>query len=231
MVDGMTATGGGDMPVSDQIRLAIGSQKMLALQRAIYQTRLATVETRTSLCRHHGLEVNTDDVVADAGHATVVIRALDSEVLKPEAGYERYRDGDPDGRVVSGLTLIRNHEAHPQTVLAYDTSAVISLLLGDPPKAHYQIFPVWNRHDALPPEIRDNPKTAKGRHAHYASDVGGRPVLDTLLDALRFFVRCDPRLAARDGSGELRYFPLPPLIYQGSERLHPMEASTSVPPP
>jgi len=73
----------------------------------------------------------------------------------------------------------------------------------------------------LPNEIRTKSKTSNARHRNYKTVVGRRLVLDTLLDALKFFMDCDPALAYREPDGELAGFPLPTYIFQGYERLDP----------
>jgi hypothetical protein len=56
----------------------------------------------------------------------------------------------------------------------------------------------------------------------YRSHLAGRLVTETMLDALAFFLRCDPSLARRTSEGELEHFPLPELIqHDPYERRHP----------
>jgi hypothetical protein len=83
---------------------------------------------------------------------------------------------------------------------------------------------MWLPYAGLANETRAKSRTSSVHHRNYEMAVGGRLVLDTLLDALKFFMDCDPALAYREPDGELAGFPLPTHIFQGYERLHPHSA-------
>ncbi|MFI6218745.1 hypothetical protein ACIBCD_42615 [Nocardia brasiliensis] len=76
-------------------------------------------------------------------------------------------------------------------------------------KAGWRIVPQWQPYADLPPEFRNNPRIMPAVRFRYQVSVAGRLVVETLMDALRFFDRCDPFLTRRDRDGEIEDFPCP----------------------
>jgi hypothetical protein len=71
-------------------------------------------------------------------------------------------------------------------------------------------------------KVRNGIVDKPGYQRAYDEGAAGRPILDTLLDAFKFFDNCDPRLAERDSAGQLVGFPLVPLpLANRYRRLHP----------
>jgi hypothetical protein len=148
--------------------------------------------------------------------------------------YEFYAYQDSTGQVVSGLKLIRNGEMHADCVVLPDVQRVLGVSFDDGTRG-FRVFPVWAEYGALPAEVREarrppSPKTPgtagslrtnQMHHDHYKARVGGEQVIETFLDALKFFVNCDPRIARLDKDAELVHFPLEPIVERDYERRHP----------
>ncbi len=140
---------------------------------------LATTQTDTLLIRS-GLQAEAEIAAISTTAALVEIRVLDLEIFgreyprtekdKPETSpYEQNQAAVHPGRVVSGLTLIRNTEVHGTVVVNPDVDRVISLGLG----GGYRVFPRWKPYGELPEAVQNNCRTAKRSHQAYKSDVGG----------------------------------------------------------
>ncbi|WP_126903695.1 hypothetical protein [Streptomyces sp. WAC 01325] len=71
--------------------------------------------------------------------------------------------------------------------------------------------------DGLPTVVHDNRRspgsnngTREASHDAYRNAASGHLVIETILDAFVFFLRCDPGLARRaPGTDDLAHFPLP----------------------
>jgi hypothetical protein len=124
---------------------------------------------------------------------------------------------DPAGRVVRGLVLPRNADVHDEALITMDSPR---LMRGEG-RGGWRVFPRWPTYDNLPVDIRTGSGTARGAHHRYRDSVGGRLVIETLLDAVRFFDRCDPSLVRRTTTGELDGFPLRAFIEHDYEQRHP----------
>lgn len=202
---------------------------MHALQRQVLATWLATTETDTTLCRDHGLEVDAEAVAIESAFAVTAVRVLDLECFQKggTAGYKAHRDDADDGQVVSAMNLIRNAEIHLPVILDPDVHRTVGVPMADGSQ-RFRVFPKWVPYIRLPQEIRDSVRTkdkpnatrAKA-HQHYETALEGRFVVETLLDAVRFFHACDPTIVRHDDAGELDFFPLPEIAQHDYERRHP----------
>ncbi|WP_328837700.1 hypothetical protein [Streptomyces europaeiscabiei] len=218
----MAQTPTGLFPVTDPDRQAKGRQKMHGLALYIAHVWEAAASTNTTLCRDHGLEVDSERVALEIAPALAAIRTLDAEVVKGSQSRtvgQRYQDlqkTDLQGQVVRGLVLARNADIHLPATLDLHVDRVVGE--GD----GYRVMPSWQLYDALPQVVRDNDKTASSCHDAYRDAVGGHLVIETLLDAFAFFLRCDPTLARRvPGTSDLAYFPLRVYTVHDYERRHP----------
>lgn len=209
----------GLFPIIDPDRLRAGRRKMHALQRQIHRVWMATTQTETSL---HSVDAET--VSIDLASALVTIRTLDLEVFSgefpgPRRGipgpYEEHHNGCREGRIVRGFTLIRNAEAHVRDVIDVDVIRMINV------DTRWRVFPAWKQYADLPNGVTNAPGTAPTAKRAYREVVGGELVIETLLDALKFFLACDLKLARRAHTGELEYFPLPEFVQHDYERRHP----------
>ncbi|MFM9540049.1 hypothetical protein [Streptomyces turgidiscabies] len=210
-------------PVADPGRHAKGRLKMRTLALGISRIWEASATTSTTLCRDHGMEVDTERIEMEIGPALVTIRTLDLEVIQRSQGpdknsegwrrYETARNADDQGRAVQGLTLLRNADTHAAAVVDVSPDQVFGGTTG------FRVFPVWKLYDELPEAVRGS----HGNKRAYQEAVGGRLVIETLLDAFAFLNRCDPTLASRDlKTGELEFFPLKHYASPvGYERRHP----------
>ena len=214
-------------PIRDSARAAKGRRWLRALQRQVSDVWEATTETDTGLCRTHGMETESEVVAISAAFAATAVRVIDLEVLCAEysGDYGVTRDGDSDGRVVTGLHLVRNAEIHLPVILDPEIGQVLSLVEGT--RSLYRVIPAWRRYSDLPREVQENRKghskqaTRDAAHTAYKDRLEGRLVIETLLDAIRWFLRCDPSLASRGADGELEFFPLRELFQHRYERRHP----------
>ncbi|MFJ1742481.1 hypothetical protein ACIOG4_27880 [Streptomyces microflavus] len=219
----------GLFPVADADLQAKGRQKMHGLALYIAHVWEASASTDTTLCRHHGIEVDSERIALEIAPALAAIRTLDLEVIRAgldPAGVQRYLDrqkSDPQGQVVLGLVLARNADIHLPATLDVQVDRIVGEDGG------FRVIPAWEPYDRLPPVVRENRRgpgrrngTSGQSHDAYRDAVGGHLVIETLLDALAFFLRCDPALARRvAGTDELAYFPLPPYTVHDYERRHP----------
>jgi hypothetical protein len=212
----------GLFPVTDPARHAKGRQKMHGL--ALYTTHVweAAAATQTSLCRIHGMEVDTERVALEIAPALAAIRTLDLEVVKNSqtpADQTRYTDtlaSQLEGQVVRGLLLLRNADIHLPATVDVQADRVVGEGTG------FRVMPIWKSYHELPSAIRTSTGTAASAHSAYRAAVAGRLVIETLLDAFAFFRRCDPSLPRLvTGTQDLEYFPLRPYATHDYERRHP----------
>jgi hypothetical protein len=195
---------------------------MRAMQRQVANVWLATIETDTSLSQCHGVIAEAEVVSISTAFAVAAARVLDLVVLQEEHGdaYLEAKRTERLGRVVDGLVLIRNAELHLPAILDPDSDRVLSFY--DPEMGQiFRVIPKWRPYAELPTEIQNNDKTSQRCHDAYQAAVEGESVIETLLDALAWFLACDPSLGRRDASGELEHFPLPELWQHDYERRHP----------
>ena len=109
-------------PIADAQRLDKGRRWMRAFQVQVAAVWQATVETDTTLVPGGGVETEAETVAIAVAHASIASRVLDHHVFNDEytrsgktycsSQYERFRDSDDEGRVLTGLALIRNSEIH-----------------------------------------------------------------------------------------------------------------------
>ena len=207
-----------------------GRRWMLALQRQVEATWVATLDNDSVLCRDHGPELDVEPLGVELSFALVAVRVLDLEVFDRSCGtnYRDHRQGCPEGRVVDGLTLMRNSEVHVPVVVDPGISRALSVPImreGEvwPFRGQFRIFPSWLEFDELPSAVQETTKTAERCKTSYQEFVGGRLILDSLLDAVKFFHECDPTIAAVDERGELLHFPLPAVLSVSGDRRHPLD--------
>lgn len=188
-----------DLP-SEQIGKAM--VYMRALRRQILSYWYATIE-------------DAEAAVLEAGLASIAVNILDEAIFEFAHGekYKQFRLNDRLGQVVTGLELIRNCETHSpvhyEGLLVERTRLSVPLATGG---AGMRSIYAWAEFDSLPKAYvelnstaTDNQKRARGEAQHgYRQAIGGRVVTETLLDAVSFFERLDPRLAMDDGP-ELRH--------------------------
>jgi hypothetical protein len=141
----------------------------------------------------------------EAALATVAVNVVDEAVFEASHHY-RYRDHrrvHPQGRVVMGLELIRNCEIHATELADLTTTAIV----GVPDLGFRQVLS-WPDLDSLPVDYRqqqDGEPRARGEARDaYRKWVAGRPVIETLLDAIAYFELLDSRLRPAD-TIDLRY--------------------------
>jgi hypothetical protein len=204
---------------------------MLALQRQVEATWVATFENDSVLCREHGPELDIEPVGVELAFALVAIRVLDLEVFVRCHGsiYEAHRGGCSEGRLIDGMTLMRNAELHLPDVVDPGVERVLNVPLLRPGQAwpfrsEFRLFPSWRQLYELPKDVRETTKTAGHCIASYGDYVAGKLIIDSLLDAVRFFYDCDPSLAAVGDDGELLHFPLPAVLSVDGDRHHPLES-------
>ena len=131
----------------------------------------------------------------EAALATVAANVIDETVFENahEDSYRVRRRSHPQGRVVMGLELIRNCEVHAVDAIEPTVTAVF----GVPGLGYRQVY-AWPSFEALPLEYRqqqDGEPRARGEARDaYRKWVAGRPVSETLLDAIAFFESLDKRL-------------------------------------
>lgn len=215
-------------------KLERGRRLMRALQHQVRHCYEATALTESD---PRSSDPGTEIVAIRVVGGLVLIQAL-SELF--EKAYPRVIQHDPysspfvthlesdtEGQVVSGLKLIRNAEVHdPTALLEFDTARMTTAFFDNGTQG-FQCFPIWPAYGDLPQSVQDSaPRTAQRHHDNYENTVGERHVVDTLLDALKFFLDCDSRLARLARGGEpselpLEAFPLPVGSAHGYERPHP----------
>ncbi|GAA3838872.1 hypothetical protein GCM10022403_084050 [Streptomyces coacervatus] len=225
----MPQTPTGLFPVTDPGLRDKGRQKMHGL--ALYITHIweATASTDTTLVRGVGLDVDVERIALEIAPALSAVRTLDLEVIRasqsPAEGgrYLALQDTDPQGQVVLGLVLARNADTHLPATLDLHVDRVVEM------NGEWRVLPSWQPYDRLPAVVQASTGTRPANHTAYRAAVGGHLVIETLLDAFAFFLRCDPALALRlPGTGELAYFPLLPYATHDYERRHPDQPNRSV---
>jgi hypothetical protein len=210
------------LAVQDEVLAAKAARWMRTLHRQIRAVWGAQTE-------------DPEAVAIEATLAVLAVRVLDREVFGAAHGatYERLRSTSDAGRVIDGMTLVRNAELHLPVVLSPDSSTVVGAEVGPDLPAHNYVFcnVTWQAYDDLPAALRASTRTSPRCHSGYREALAGSPVTETLLVALSMFRELDPTLSPQDPAGKLDGFPLEPA--RGSEsryhRLHPDEpALTSV---
>lgn len=216
-----------------------------ALQRQIRDTWWSAVETDTHVAPGGAVHHETEAVMVEAALSVASIQVLYELFLgayprqvpndMTSSDFERHCHADAEGQVVSGLKLIRNGEMHADSIVIPDVKRVVGVMFDDGTQG-YRIFPHWATYHNLPSEVREaryRPpknappgtlgalKTNQVHHDHYDRFIGGQPVVDTLLDTLSFFSRCDPRIVRMNSDGDPSYFPLDPISERDYERRHP----------
>ena len=221
----------GHFPVAPE-RVDKGRRWMLALQRQVRASWLATLENDTTLCREHGLEVDLEPLGVEVAFALVAVRVLDLVVFDGgnDRAYQAHRATCPHGGAVDGMTLLRNAEIHLPEVIDPEIARAVSvpILREDerwPFNGRFRIFPTWRPLVDLPETVQRSPQTAERCKVSYQTHLAGALVLDGLLDAVRFFYECDPSLAMTDDKGELLHFPFPPVLVDGDRR-HPLSTAS-----
>ncbi len=131
---------------------------MRALQAQVAAVWQATVETDTRLIPGGLVETEAETVAIAVAYACIATRVLDRHVFNdeyPRSGktyrsskYERFRDSDDQGRVLSGLALIRNSEIHLPILIDPDVDRVLGIPGTNP--TVFRVFPRW-RLRAAPP--------------------------------------------------------------------------------
>lgn len=167
---------------------------MRALRRAALAYWYATIEDKQAS-------------LIEATNACLAVNVLDESVFEVELGdaYRKHRADSPGGRVVTGLELVRNCETH--SPVSFDDLVVTKREYGVPLNNGGQVMrSVWHWADyaSLPSEYVDltgdapeKQKRARKEAQHgYRSGIQGRSVVETLLDAEKFFSEIEPRLIA-----------------------------------
>lgn len=155
---------------------------------ALYVTHVweAAASTDTTLCRAHGMEVDSERIAMEIAPALAAIRTLDLEVFRgslssaDEQRYLNLQKIDPQGRVVLGLVMARNADIHLPATLDLHVHRVVGE--GD----GFRVMPCWHPYDELPDVVRANiwtPNNRKGTnknsHDAYRDVVGGQVVIET----------------------------------------------------
>jgi hypothetical protein len=169
---------------------------MRALRRAVIAFWYATIE-------------DSQAALIEAVQACFVVNILDEAVFEHalDEPYRQLRAKDRLGKVVTGLELIRNCEAHAH--VGFGGLLVERRVLGVPANdgTLYRLVPAWAEYSDLPSTYVEpdqsatpNQKRARGEAQHgYRTAVAGRAVVETLLDAIAFFQMIDARLVVKDG--------------------------------
>jgi hypothetical protein len=148
---------------------------------------------------------DADAAAIEAALATVVLNVIDETVFEKCHGntYQEHRRAHPQGRVVMGLELIRNCEVHA-VELAQPT---VAAMFGVPELGCRQVY-TWAEFESLPVEYRqqqDGEPRARGEARDaYHKWIAGRPIIETLLDAIAFFESLDEALRPAEAL-DLRY--------------------------
>ncbi|MFD4461073.1 hypothetical protein [Nocardia sp. NPDC058480] len=171
---------------------AKGRRYMREVRRAIEAYWYATMEDPEAAA----LEVRR---VASA------VNVLDEAVFCNQHGdaYRSHRASTPLGRVVMGLELIRNCEEHSPVL--FDGLLVPGAHFGIPMSmgpTRLRVVYDWSRYADMPDDYvnidasaPEPQKRARGEAQDaYRKEVEGRPVVDTLFDAVNFFQQLDPQL-------------------------------------
>jgi hypothetical protein len=147
----------------------------------------------------------------EAALATVAVNVVDEAVFERSHGdgYRGHRQVHPQGRVMMGLELIRNCEIHATELSDLSTTATFGV-----PELGFRQLLGWPDFDSLPVDYRqqqDGEPRARGEARDaYRKWVAGRPVIETLLDAIAYFELLDSRLRPVE-TVDLRYSFVPPV--------------------
>ncbi|WP_158682502.1 hypothetical protein [Nocardia cyriacigeorgica] len=174
--------------------LAKGLRYMRELRRAIDAYWYATIEDREA-------------AALEARRVTSAVNILDEAVFLNAYGdiYRQHRAGTTLGKVVMGLELIRNCEEHAPVV--FDDLLVPGAHYGVPlsmAPTRMRVVYDWAKYSDMPdeyvcvdPSATERIKRARAEAQDaYHKQVQGRPVIDTMFDAVRFFQELDPQLIA-----------------------------------
>jgi hypothetical protein len=133
--------------------------------------------------------------VIEAALATVAVNVMDESVFGKAHGnvYREHRRAHPQGRVVMGLELIRNCEVHAVEL----SQPTVAAMFGVPDLGYRQVY-TWPPFESLPVEYRQQEEgehRARGEARDaYQKWVAGRPIIETILDAIAFFESLDATL-------------------------------------
>jgi hypothetical protein len=147
----------------------------------------------------------------EAALAAVAVNVVDEAVFERSHGdgYRGHRRVHPQGRVMMGLELIRNCEIHATDLSDLATTATFGV-----PELGFRQLLAWPNFDSLPADYRqqqDGEPRARGEARDaYRKWVAGRPVIETLLDAIAYFESLDSRLRPVE-TVDLRYSFVPPV--------------------
>jgi hypothetical protein len=123
--------------------------------------------------------------------------------------------GSPDAELIEGFRYARNVASHLLFPVTPETSSVVGGLgIGYLTSACWQPIP-QRAHNRLETHTR-------ALKPFYDRRVSGRLVMDTLLDAAKYFATLSPECVHRDARGEWTGFPLRSQPGIGA-RLHPLE--------
>ena len=220
-----------------------------ALQRQVAATWWATIETETHPKPDGEVVAETEAVMVPAALSVAAVQVLyeiflsafpqEIEGDRTSSRFEVHSHRSGEGKVVSGLKLIRNGEMHAATIVVPNVERTLRVPFTDGTDS-YRVFPHWASYPDLPHEFREarHPpkkgrqvgklKTNQIHHDHYESEIGEHLVVETLLDAFKFFAQCDPRIVSIDEHGDPRHFPLTPIVERDYERRHPDNPNRSV---
>jgi len=206
-----------------------------SLQHEIRNTFEATVLPEAT---PEGNRPTADIAALRASNVLVLVQALNEMFIAnhlrateddPSTSiYEAHMGREPGGRVVGGFKFLRNAVVHdPFAFVAFDVKQIVTAQYVDGSKG-FRVFPRWVEFDQLPSIVRHGRKTGDRYKEMYQSHVAGRNVLETMLDALRFLLDCDPGMARLVVGGypaalPLEAFPLPIGSTHRYERAHPYQ--------
>lgn len=155
----------------------------------------------------------------EAAMATVAMNVVDEAVFYRSHGdhYRDHRRTHPQGRVVMGMELIRNCEVHATELCNLTTTATFGV-----PELGFRQVLAWPDFESLPVDYRqqqDGEPRARGEARDaYRKWVAGRPVIETLLDAIAYFESLDSRLRPAENV-DLRYSFVPPVALGVNEEM------------
>lgn len=174
--------------------MAKGLRYMRELRRAIEAYWYATME-------------DPEAAALEARRVASAVNILDEAVFLNAHGdaYRSHRAGNALGRVVMGLELIRNCEEHSPVV--FDDLLVPGAQFGVPlamAPTRMRVVYEWAKYSDMPDGYShiDSSATERAKRARaeaqdaYRKQVQGRPVIDTIFDAVNFFQQLDPQLVA-----------------------------------
>jgi len=197
---------------------------MRKFQREVAAVWSATVDDEVVFSRGSGPEVDTEKFAIITEAPTITLRTLDQEFFQKHVpSYSDLRSSRDDGKTLRGLTVVRNSHVHSRLTTDPNLFRVVG-----PMGPLWRLYASWPNFDDLPSDIQTGQHSPSATlQAVYEQNVAGRDVIDTLLDALKFFVVCDPSIAKWTDDDQLDGFPLPELAGPSSEyqRMHPFAKS------